>query len=344
MGKDNHKGQGRETKKTILKAFFGKYFFIGIMIICTSCILNFFLPIALNQNSEKLSSFLNFAMNILVSVLQTVGVAFMLGAIFDFSKNSEGFINFISKILAEIVVEKSFLSQLEDGGKKDALSLILRPTTNQIIQYSRIEDYFKKKINDSMGIWDTNFKTNMVLNIEVRLDAGRVISVGKVTHRMYKVKDRYEDIPTVFEREESKVSNTRLIYPGGIREIMDGEPQVIKQAGMNYQKYIFRVPEELYQYPYLTIERDIFEPGYDHWTNFHWTSLTPYDGLVFSLRCLDGLTIKEYVIFDEKELYNVSINEEKTEMRIISTDWLDANTGFSVTISGKKPGDSSVEP
>ncbi len=81
-------------------------------------------------------------MKAFVSVLQTVGIAFMLGTIFDFSKNSEGFIEFISKILADIVIGKSFLSQLEDDGKKDALSLILRPTTKQIIQYSRIEDYF----------------------------------------------------------------------------------------------------------------------------------------------------------------------------------------------------------
>ncbi len=61
--------------------------------------------------------------------------------------------------------------------------------------------------------------------------------------------------------------------------------------------------------------------------------MTPYDGLVFSLRCLDGLTIKEYVIFDDRKLYNVSEGSDKTEMSIISTDWLDANTVFSVTIS-----------
>lgn len=105
------------------------------------------------QEHSDIFSFLIFALKILVSILQTVGIAFMLGAIFDFSKNTEGFINFISKILADIVVGKSFLSKLENNGKRDALKLILRPTTNQIIQYSRIEDYFQKKINDSMKMW-----------------------------------------------------------------------------------------------------------------------------------------------------------------------------------------------
>ena len=332
------KNQTKESpRKYLLRNFFGKYFFIGVTIICIACILNLIIPSEPEQDCSEIFSFLIFALKVLVSMLQTVGIAFMLGAIFDFSKNTEGFVNFISKILADIVVGKSFLSQLENNGKMDALKLILRPTTNQIIQYSRIEDYFQKKINDSMKMWDTNFKTNLVLNIEVRHNEERqVITIGKLTYRIYKVKDRYEDIPTVFERDSSRVSNTRLIYPGGIREINEGKPEPIEQAGMQYIKYNFRVPDDLYQYPYLTIERDVFEPGYDHWTNFHWTALTPYDGLVFSLRCLDGLTIKEHIIFDEKAFYNVTISDDRTEMRIISTDWLDANKGFSITISDTK--------
>lgn len=325
--------------QAVLARIFSIYFWVGLLIICVACILDLLQPQLLQLASESIQDFLSFLLNLLVAILQTVGIAVMLGAIFDFSKNSEGFIDFISKILSDIVVGKNFLSKLDDDGKKDTLSLILRPSENQITQYSRIDDYFTKKINESMKMWDTNFKTNMVISIDVSYDAEqkKVVSKGKMTHRIYKVKDRYEDIFTVFERKTSNVSNTRIIYPGGIKEIEDGEPESVDQAGIEYSRYIFRVPEELYKYPYLTIERDIFEPGYDHWTNFHWTSLTPYDGLVFSLHCFDDLTIKEHIIFDEKQLYNVTISDARKQMRIVSTDWLDANTGFSVTISNTEP-------
>ncbi len=320
--------------KVKVRNFFSKYFWIGTIIICSSCILNLLVPFQANWLGERWLAFWNYCAEVLIAVLQTVGIAFMLGAIFDFAKNSEGFLEFTSKILQSIMVEKTFLAKLEKSEKEEVLSRILQPTETQVVQYSRIDDYFKQKISEAMKMWDTNFKTNMVLTMEARRDKnGHVVTVGKVTHRMYKVKDRYEDIPLIFERSGSIVSGTRLLYPGGICEIQDGDPHPKRQAGMECMEYVFEVPKELYKYPYLTIEREVFEVGYDHWTNFHWTSLTPYDGLIFTLRCLDGLTIKEHIIFDKKSLYDVTISQDRTEMRIVSTDWLEANTGFSVTIS-----------
>ena len=95
---------------------------------------------------------------------------------------------------------------------------------------------------------------------------------------------------------------------------------------------VFDIPAELNEYPYLTIESDIYEKGYDHWTNFHWTSLTPYDGFTFSLKCRDNLVIREHVVFDEKDPYHVQISEDKKTISILSTAWLNAYTGFTLTI------------
>lgn len=317
-------------------SFFNMWFALGVLIILIACIFSLvFQPQVITEQTTTQDIFLNFIYDLIPAILQTIGIAFMLGSIFDFSKNSQGFIEFVSDILSNIIIGRTFLSKLEESGKRDALTLILRPTESQIAQYSRIDDYFEKRITDSMKMWDTNFKTNTVINIRVKMndDGSAVETVGTLTYRIYKVKDQYANIQTTFERKNSKVSDTKILYPGGVYPITNPDPEMSNSAGIEYTNYSFRVPEELYKYPYLTIERKIFEPGFDHWTNFHWTSLTPYDGLVFNLSCSDGLVIKEHIIFDEKQLYNVTFNEEKTEMHIISTDWLEANTGFSLTIS-----------
>lgn len=334
----NHKQN--KSSKSFFALFFSKYFWFGLFLVLLACLIDLLGPPFSASEEAALTTIqtmANFGAAALTSAFQTFGIACMLGALFDYSRSTQSFIDFVSELLSDIVVGKTFLSKLEDNGKREALNLILRPTENQITQYSRIDDYFSKRISDSMQMWDTNFKTNLVLNIEIRKNPEKtqVITVGKMTYRIYKVKDRYEDIITTFERQGSKVLPSRLIHPDGVEEITEENCHPIQEltAGISYTKYIYEVPEKLYQYPYLTLERTIFEPGFDHWTNFHWTSLTPYDGLVFSLRCLDGLTIKEYVIFDDRKLYNVSEGSDKTEMSIISTDWLDANTGFSVTIS-----------
>ena len=111
---------------------------------------------------------LKIVFEIICGLLSAVGIALLVGCIFDFSKNSEAFLKFVSEILTDIIVSKTFLSSLTANDKKSALKLILQPSFKQIEQYSNINEYFKKKIDDSMKMFDTNFKTNLILNIEAK--------------------------------------------------------------------------------------------------------------------------------------------------------------------------------
>lgn len=338
---ENHLKEDEHERKSSQKSFFpffSKWAVWGVLIILFSCVLSLvWQPIEVTAGTphSQWMIFFNFLSQLVPNALQTIGIAVVLGACFDFSKNSQNFIDFVSLLLSDIVVSKTFLSRLEDSGKREAMGLILRPTENQIAQYSRIDDYFEKRILDSMGMWDTNFKTNTVINVRIIMnqEKGIVETVGTMTYRIYKVKDKYLDILTTFERKGSKISDTTIYFPGGSFPVKTPESFEENTAGTQYTTFKFQVPESLYKYPYLTIERKVYEPGFDHWTNFHWTSLTPYDGLVFNLTCEDTLTIKDHIIFDDKKLYNVKINDERTQMHIVSTDWLEANTGFTVTIS-----------
>lgn len=299
--------------------FFNKWTWFGIIIVLISIILN------LKWN--------NTGIDILSSLLKTIGITLIIGAIFDFSKNSSDFTEFVSSLLSDIIISKSFLKRLSDNDKEEALKLILQPSENQLEQYSNINEYFKKQIDRSTKMFNTNFKSNVVINVDVKKENGKVVSKIKISYRIYKVCDSFEPIKVKFERQNSRITGRRIIYPGGSSEIKEeSTSQNVEEAGVEYIQYEFEIPEELNKYSYLTIESDIEEDGYDHWTNFHWTSLTPYDGLTFQLKCDKGLVIQEYVVFDEKSPYFVSVSENKTMVSIISTEWLNAYTGFSLTI------------
>lgn len=313
---------GKEKKEKIRRwyHFFNKWTWYGLILVLVSIIFSI--------------CFDNIIIVVFYELLQTVGIALIVGAVFDFSKNTHEFTEYISSLLSDIVVSKSFLKRLSTNDKEEALNLILQPSDNQIEQYSNINEYFKKQISRSIQMFDTNFKSNLVMNIDVLKENGIVVSKGKISYRIYKVRNKFEPIKVTFEREDSEVIGRRIIYPGGIEEITDEKCDIKNklEAGINYKQYIFEIPDHLNDFPYLTIESDIYEKGFDHWTNFHWTSLTPYDGFTFTLKCQDGLVIHEYVVFDEKDPYYVKFPSDKKSITILSTAWLNAHTGFSLTI------------
>lgn len=301
-------------------SIFNTYTLVGIIFILFSILVNF--------------KFDDFFGKLISSFLQTVGIALLLGAIFDYSKNSQAFMELVSNILKEIVVSKTFLNGLETEGKKQALDIILRPSGSQLEQCSALKDYFNKKIVNTMELFNTNFKTNLVLLIKARIENDKVIISGNLSNRIYRIQNEYYPIITSFERAECGIIKTRLMSPDG-RVIKDFSQEDIKDnlKDVDNNIYEMKVPDEFIEYPYLNLQRDVYETGHGHWTEFNWTSLTPCDGIYFRLECFDGLKIKHNKIFDDKELYNVVINEESTEIQITSVNWLDKFTGFSIIVS-----------
>lgn len=272
---------------------------------------------------------------IIVNLSNTIGIALLIGSIFDFSKNSNDFMDFVSSILKDIIVSKNFLKGLEDKEKKKALEMVLTPSGNQLEQCSDIQMYFQRKIDDTMEIFHTNFKTNLVVNAEIRKLDGIVQTFVTLTYRVYKIEDKYFPLITTFEKEDCNVEKSYIISPEGVKEISEKDitPTDEDISPINVKTYSYEIPEELYKYPYLTIKKTVIEKGYNHWTNFHWNTLTPADGITFTLKCYDELHIKEYFIFDSEEFYNVTENDDETSIDIISTLWLDKHSGFVFTIS-----------
>lgn len=304
------------------RRFFNKFFVIGFITILISIIID----LSINDCIIKM---------IIVNLSNTIGIALLIGSIFDFSKNSNDFMDFVSSILKDIIVSKNFLKGLEDKEKKKALEMVLTPSGNQLEQCSDIQMYFQRKIDETMEIFHTNFKTNLVVNAEIRKLDGIVQTFITLTYRVYKIEDKYFPLITTFEKEDCNVEKSYIISPEGVKEINEKDVTSTDEdiSPINVKTYSYEIPEELYKYPYLTIKKTVIEKGYNHWTNFHWNTLTPTDGIAFTLKCYDELHIKEYFIFDSEEFYNVTEADDKTSIDIISTLWLDKHSGFVFTVS-----------
>lgn len=304
------------------RRFFNKFFVIGFITILISIIID----LSINDCILKM---------IIVNLSNTIGIALLIGSIFDFSKNSNDFMDFVSSILKDIIVSKNFLKGLEDKEKKKALEMVLTPSGNQLEQCSDIQMYFQRKIDETMEIFHTNFKTNLVVNAEIRKLDGIVQTFITLTYRVYKIEDKYFPLITTFEKEDCNVEKSYIISPEGVKEISEKDITSTDEdiSPINVKTYSYEIPEELYKYPYLTIKKTVIEKGYNHWTNFHWNTLTPTDGITFTLKCYDELHIKEYFIFDSEEFYNVTEADDKTSIDIISTLWLDKHSGFVFTVS-----------
>ena len=89
----------------------------------------------------------------------------------------------------------------------------------------------------------------------------------------------------------------------------------------------------------MTIEREIKEWGHAHWITLYWNSLTPIDGITYTVTCNSGI-IKEFHIFDNLNLYNTpKIDENRKSLTIKSSQWLDPYTGISVIVADESEDD-----
>lgn len=194
--------------------------------------------------------------------------------------------------------------------------------------------YFQKKIKEAMDMFNTNFKSNLVLFVEVKKENGYVVALTELTYNIYKVENEYEPIRTSFEMEDSKVISTQILYPHGCLNVEEKDVRSEDET-VNSRKifYEYNIPKNLYEYHSLTVKKKVIEKGYDHWANVCWTTLTPCDGINYKLRCLDGLTIKQFQIFDDVELYDIEMSEDKSSVSVFSSSWLNKFTGFSIIVS-----------
>ena len=138
------------------KKYFLNYFWLSVVLILISILIN--------------KSTSDIYWNVLSSLLETLGMAAFVAALFNFTIETTDFIEKIKEILERIVVKKNFLSNMNEDSKKEVLKNILKPTDDEIKKYSNIEDYYNYYVNETLSVASKNVRSNYNITLKAKID------------------------------------------------------------------------------------------------------------------------------------------------------------------------------
>lgn len=102
------------------------------------------------------------------------------------------------------------------------------------------------------------------------------------------------------------------------------------------------IPEKFKEYKEIKVEKKIRFKGSNHWINIGWMHSCPTKGFNLSITCKGDLKIKECIVIDASDTYNVPLNVDDDKFYLSTSQWVSSNTGFVITI-GKNDANSSKD-
>ena len=148
-----------------------------------------------------------------------------------------------------------------------------------------------------------------------------------MSYKINNINGQYEPICISFEKDTKIIST--IVKHENKRLFNVSEKDYIENNGI----YEFRIPDKYQNYDYLVVERVIIEYGHQHWISLNWKSLTPIEGIDYTVNCSDGI-IKEYYIFDDINYYDKpELSNDRKSLTFKSSKWLDPNTGLNIIIA-----------
>lgn len=304
------------------KRFFINYFWLGVVLILISMQINE--PDAPNSYWNMASRF-----------METIGLAVFVASLFSFTFESVSFQEKMQEIVEKIVLKRTFLNNLTNEKKKEALHHLLKPTEQEIEKYSNIEDFYNYFIDETLNVSSKNVRSNYSINLRAKYDStsNRVYTEGIYSYRLYPSKNGYTDITVGFLKDdiESKVDVIVSLPDGNRKQFLDTALEYEETETL--RKTSIKLDEECSKFKHIDVELRLKEFGQNHWENVFFKAEQATDGFKFTLYCEDGITIKTYSVFDVGHNYHIDINDDKQEIHIACHQWLNEGAGISMVIS-----------
>jgi predicted DNA binding protein len=310
-----------------VKKFFTKWFYISLILIISSIL---FVEIFSKQGDEI------FIVTVVANTISSIGIAIFVANIFTFTIGTEEFLQFIRERLIKIVISKDFITRLSSEEQKSLLGMVLKPSRELAEIYSGINDYFDQYVEDSMTLFDNCYRGHMRIEAVASFnkEVGRVEIHYDYDYVMYKTADQFDELPVWFENENHEHIRTIVAAKAGdweeipsdlIKKLENIEdPTMVKGYSMS-------VPDKFNEFNHVNISRKVCEAGNDHWQIFSFKTIKPCDQLTVSLRCEDGLVIKDSNIYGIQDKF--SIEKEKQKIRVRFTDWLSPGFGVNIMVA-----------
>jgi hypothetical protein len=124
---------------------------------------------------------------LLIETFSTIGISLLIASFFSYTTSTKEFIDNITQYLKDIVIDKTFLANLDEISKKQALSSLIKPSNQDKQVYSHIENYYDKFIQEVFDVTKKNIRTEYVVNSEVLYDVDkkRLFCRNKIRYRLY---------------------------------------------------------------------------------------------------------------------------------------------------------------
>ena len=315
----------------LLKKFFLNYLWSGVVLLLLSIILDLAYP---SQSRCELTT-------IAIKLLEGIGIAVLVASIFSFASGTSTFIAKIRRLLESIVVSRSFLSNIDAEGKKEALKSLIQPTSSEKNKYPNIGDYYGRYVEKTLTVDRKSVRSNYAIHARACFDneKQKVFVESVFNYRLYPSSNGFNDIVIGFNEQldgdswckhiaVSDTSGKRKVWPGDsldFKEFNDNG-DITNKASVNIEEYSSYAN-------HLDVEVSIVEYGLDHWQLIKFIALQPTDGFSFKLHCETVVTIKDHAIFMVGAPYYLNITTDRRDMTLSCNRWIDEGSGICVVVS-----------
>jgi len=283
----------------------------------------------------------SFHINLMIKTFEAIGIAIFVGNIFTFVLGTEQFVDYIRDRVLSLMTSKEFISKLPKEEKRNILAHVLLPSADVSKVDSRITDYYYKHIDKSLEISEIGFRKSMKVDIEVTFDKelNKIIATWEIEHTSYRIDGPHRDEILYCDTDEFKILETRIYSPNGDNcyrvdeEGNEFNPYSDKNDPTLKKQSKASLPTEFEKYKYITMYRKIVNHERDHWANLALKLEIPTHGLEFSVRCHDGIEIREVNVFSGSEAFDIYNEESITKRKISCKGWLNEGTGLHVIVA-----------
>ncbi|KPZ60113.1 hypothetical protein AN391_00521 [Pseudoalteromonas sp. P1-13-1a] len=309
-----------------LRKFFVNYLWLGVVIVLISIIIDVHYP-------DK-----GFFLPILVSLLNSIGIAILIASIFTFASGTSQFVDKIKGLLEDIIIKRNFLGNIDSEGKKEALKSLIQPTISESSKYPNIGDYYGHFINKTLEIGTKSVRSNYQIAARVFIDEiqSRLAISSVYSYRVYPSSDGFQRITIGFQEGltgPSQCHHVAISTPDGKRKLIDKFTFEEKNDGGDISKITYVNTDDFDEQPHLDVELKITEYGSDHWALIDFKALQPTDGFKFILHCADDIEVQEHCIFVVGANYYLDISDDKKEISINCNQWINEGSGLTVLVS-----------
>lgn len=309
-----------------LRKFFATYFWLGMVILLLSIILD------LNFSSKDRA----YWFSISIKLIEAIGVSILIASIFTFASGTSDFIDKIKELLEDIIVKRNFLANIDPDGKKEALKALIQPSISEKNKYPNIGDYYGYFISKTLEIGKKSVRSNYQITSRAYYDHSKkkIAIEGIYSYRLYPSADGFNDITVTFEDNESFCDYVTISDPSGEQQRVE-RPQLNEhsEGGDITYRAIISPKEFGDKKNHLDVELKVTECGTDHWKLIQFKALQPTDGFKFQMRCDDNLIVKEHAIFVVGAKYYLNISGDKKSISISCNQWVNEGTGLCVLVS-----------